>query len=41
VSRPTPDDGEVYRAYALCTLVAWLRVPLDRFTVDAPTEEDV
>lgn len=23
---------------ALCTLIAWLRVPLDRFVVDTPLE---
>lgn len=28
-------EGKRPDADALCTLVAWLRVPLDRFTVDA------
>jgi transcriptional regulator with XRE-family HTH domain len=32
-------DGHRPDADALCTLVAWLRVPLDRFTVPAETEE--
>lgn len=27
-------------ADALCTLVAWLRLPLDRFTADAPPREE-
>jgi transcriptional regulator with XRE-family HTH domain len=26
-------------ADALCTLIAWLRVPLERFTVNAPEEQ--
>jgi transcriptional regulator with XRE-family HTH domain len=32
-------DGHRPDADALCTLVAWLRVPLDRFTVDAETAD--
>lgn len=28
-------EGKRPDADALCTLVAWLRVPLDRFTIDA------
>lgn len=29
-------EGRKPDADSLCTLVAWLRVPLDRFTIDAP-----
>ena len=32
-------DGRSPDVDALCTLVAWLRMPLDRYTIAAPTEE--
>lgn len=34
-------EGRRPDADALCTLVAWLRVPLDRFVVDAPPADDL
>jgi hypothetical protein len=33
-----PPGGNKPDADGLCTLIAWLRVPLDRFTTDAPEE---